>query len=98
MNKIKLYPNTIEVVNETEENANKTKSKSHEFLFYPAMDIQKKFKISNKFDRKHSEKFLQEIDRYLEVVELDDRLPEEFDESSISKIDKINPLNLTFEV
>ena len=101
MSEIKHSRNIIEILNEIEEKENahkrnKTRTKSQGFLFYPLMDIKKKFKISNKFDEKHSEKFLEEKDKCLEEVELDDKLPEEINESSEYKIMKFDPLNITF--
>ena len=101
MSEIKRSRNIIEILNEIEEKKNdykrnKFRQKSHLFLFFPLMDIKNKFKMSNKFDRKHSKKLLEEKDKYLEVVELDDRLPEEIGESPINKFVKIDPLNITF--
>ena len=101
MTEIKRSRNISKILNGIEEKEigpkrNKTRTKSHEFLFFPLMDIKNKFRMSNKFDRKHSEKLLEEKDKYLEVVELDDRLPEEIDESSDYKISNIDPLNITF--
>ena len=101
MTEIKSSNNIINVFDEIEEKANNlrgNKSKSHEFLFFPVMDIQNKFTISNKFDRRHSRKFLEEKDKYLEVVEIDDKLPEEIEKSSIYEISKIDPLNITFGI
>ena len=101
MSEIKRSRNIITVLKEIEEKKNtqkrnKVRAKSHDFLFFPIMDIKKKFKLSNKFDEKHSQVFLEEKDKYLEEVELDDRLPEEIKESSIYKTSKIDLLNLTF--
>ena len=101
MSEIKRSRNIIKILKEIEEKpnshkSNKVKTKSNDFLFFPEMDIENKFKISNKFDKKRSEKFLEEKDKCLEVVELDDKLPEEFGESRIYKIEKIDPLNITF--
>ena len=101
MTEIKRSRNINKILNEIEEKTNnykrnKTETKSHEFLFFPLMDINKKFKISHKFDQKHSEKFLDEKDKCLEVVEIDDKLPEEMEESRIDKLSKNDPLNITF--
>ena len=101
MTEIKRSRNIVEIMNVVEEKEsdckrNKPRTKSHEFLFFPLMNIKNKFKMSNKFDRKHSKKLLEEKDKYLEVVELDDRLPEEIGESPINKFVKIDPLNITF--
>ena len=101
MSEIKRSRNIIEILNEIEEKKNdykrnKFRPKSQLFLFFPLMDIKNKFKMSNKFDRKHSKKLLEEKDKYLEVVELDDRLPEEIGESPINKFVEIDPLNITF--
>ena len=101
MSEIKHSRNIIKILNEIEEKKNsnkrsKIRPKSHSFLFFPVMDIEKKFKISNVFDEKNSEKFLEEKDKYLEVVELDDTLPEEIGENPIYKMTKIDPLNITF--
>ena len=98
MSEINCSHNVITILRETEEKTNchksyKEKAKCHKFLFFPLMDIKKKFKISNKFDKKHSEKLLEEKDKYLEEVELDDRLPEEIEENQSTKID---PFNITF--
>ena len=100
MNEIRRSRNIITILNEIDEKTNslkkiKTAKNSHEFLFFPVMDIKNKFKISNKFDRRHSKKFLQEKDECLEVVELDDKFSE-IQESPTYKIPKINPLNITF--
>ena len=101
MSEIKRSRNIIEILNEIKEKTNihtknKTKSNSQEFLFFPVMDIKNKFKICNNFDKKNSKKFLEEKDKCLERVELDDRLPEEIEENLIYKIAKIDPLNITF--
>ena len=107
MNKIKHFINIIEISNETEEKTNNhkknkknKKNKSNpdpnEFLFFPLMDIETKFKLSNKFDKKHSEKFLEEKDKCLGAVELDDKLPEEIGEGPFYKISNIDLLNFTF--
>ena len=101
MTEIKHSNNIINDLDEIEEKTNNlkgNKSKSNEYLFFPVMDIQNKFKISNKFDRRHSRKFLEEKDKYLEVVEIDDKLPEEIEENSIYEISKIDPLNITFGI
>ena len=103
MSEIKHSRNIIEILNEIENDSNKhkrskTKSKFNGFLFFPLMDIDKKFKISNKFDKKHSKKFLKEKDIFLEVVELDDRLPEEIGESQNYEISNIDLLNFTFGI
>ena len=101
MTEIKSSNNIINVLDEIEEKTNNlkgNKSKSNEFLFFPVMDIQNKLKINNKFDRRHSRKFLEEKDKYLEVVEIDDKLPEEIEENSIYEISKIDPLNITFGI
>ena len=102
MTEIKHSRNIIQILNEIEEKEkihkrSKTKSIPHEFLFFPLMDIDKKFKISNKFDKKHSEKFLEEKDKYLDVVELDDKLPEN-EESLAYKISNIDLLNFSFGI
>ena len=102
MSEVKHSRNIIKILNPIKEKINKkkrskTKTKSHEFLFFPVMDIKKKFKISNKFDKKHSEKFLEEKDKYLEVVELDDKLPEN-EESLAYKISNIDLLNFSFGI
>ena len=102
MTEIKRSRNIIQILGEIEEKEkihkrSKTKSISHEFLFFPLMDIDKKFKISNKFDKKHSEKFLEEKDKYLDVVELDDKLPEN-EESLAYKISNIDLLNFSFGI
>ena len=101
MTEIKRSRNIIEIMNGIEEKVsdfkrNKSRTKSQEFLFFPLMNIKNKFKISNKFDEKHSEKLLQEKDKYLEVVELDDRIPEEIEERPFNKISKNDPLKFTF--
>ena len=101
MSEINCLSNVTKISYEIEEKAdnrkkNKTKTKQNEILFFPVMDIKKKFKISNKFDKKHSEKLLEEKDKYLEVVELDDRLPEEIEEISHFNLSNIDPLNITF--
>ena len=101
MTEIKRSRNIVKIMSEIKEKKNnlkinKTKSISHEFLFFPLMDIEKKFKISNKFDKKHSEKFLKEKDKFLEIVELDDKLPEEIEESPIYNISTIGLLDFTF--
>ena len=51
MSEIKCSRNTIKISNEQEEKSNNCKKnkkrfKSHEFLFFPIMDIKKKFKLS----------------------------------------------------
>ena len=101
MTEIKRSRNIVEIMNVVEEKEsdckrNKPRTKSHEFLFFPLMNIKNKFKMSNKFDEKHSEKLLQEKDKYLEVVELDDRIPEEIEERPFNKISKNDPLKFTF--
>ena len=101
MSEIKRSSNIKNILNETKEKTtcykrNKAKTKTHEFLFFPLMDIKKKFKISNKFDKKHSEKLLKEKDKYLKVVELDDRLSDESEGNSENKLSNIDPLNITF--
>ena len=101
MSEINCLSNVTKISYEIEEKAdnrkkNKTKTKQNEILFFPVMDIKNKFKISNKFDKKHSEKLLEEKDKYLEVVELDDRLPEEIEEISHFNLSNIDPLNITF--
>ena len=103
MSEIKRSRHIIKIINEKGKKANshkmnKTNSKFHEFLFFPLMDITKKFKISNKFDEKHSKHLLEEKDKYLEVVELDDKLPEDIEEIASYKISKIDPLNITFGI
>ena len=101
MTEIKHSRNIIKVLNEIEEEAisnkkNKPKSKSHEFQFFPVMDIKTKFQICNKFDKKHSKKFLKEKDKCLEAIEIDEKLIEKIEENRIYKITKIDPLNITF--
>ena len=101
MSEIKRSCKITKILNEIEEKTNspkrnKTATTSNEFLFFPLMDIKKKFKISNKFDRKHSEKLLEEKDKYLEVVELDDRLPEDIEEIPTYKLSNSDLLNITF--
>ena len=101
MTEIKRSRNIIKILNEIEEKAindkkNKPKSKSHEFQFFPVMDIKKKFQICNIFDKKNSKKFLKEKDKCLEVIEIDERLIEKIEESRTYKITKIDPLNITF--
>ena len=101
MSEIKRSRNIIEILNEIEEKANddtknKIKPNSKEFLFFPLMDIKNKFKICNNFDKKNSQKFLEEKDEYLQRVELDDRLPDEIKKSLAYKIIKTDPLNITF--
>ena len=101
MTEIKPSKNISNILNEIEKKENehikiKPKSKSLEYQFLPNMDIKTKFRICNKFDKKNSKKFLKEKDKCLEAVQIDDRLPEEIRESSIYKIAKIDPLNITF--
>ena len=97
---IKQLRNNIKTLNEIEEKTkihknNKSKPKNKEILFFPLMDIKNKFKISKIFDEKNSAKLLEEKDKYLEEVELDDKLPEG---SPTYKITKIDPLNITFGI
>ena len=101
MSEIKRSSNISKILNKIEEKTNsykrnKTATTSNEFLFFPLMDIKNKFKISNKFDKKHSEKLLKDKDKYLKAVELDDKLPEDIEEIPIYKISKTDPLNITF--
>ena len=107
MSEIKHSRNIITIMNEIKEKneekenensiqKNKERKKSHDFLFFPMMDIDKKFKLNNAFDRRHSKEFLEEKDKYLETVELDDRLPEEIGETPLYKTSKIDLLNITF--
>ena len=103
MTEIKRSRNIINILNEIEKKEdnhkkNKQKSKSHEFQFLPVMDIKTKFKISNKFDRSHCRNFLEEKDKCLESIIVDDRLPEKIGESPVYKISKIDPLNITFGI
>ena len=103
MTEIKRSTNNIKISNEIEEKEitakkNKPKSKSHEFQFFPVMDIKKKFRISNKFDKKNSKKFLKEKDKCLKVIEIDDRFPEKMEENQIYEITKADPLNITFGI
>ena len=106
MNEIKCSINIIDISNESSEKTNNHKknkkntsnSKSNEFLFFPLMDIETKFKLSNKFDKKHSEKFLEEKDKCLGSVELDDKLPEEIGEGPFYKISTIDLINFTFGI
>ena len=101
MTEIKRSTNIIKILNEIEEKEitakkNKPKSKSHQFQFFPVMDIKNKFQVCNKFDKKNSKKFLKEKDKCLKVVEIDDRLPEKMEENKIHEIAKADPLNITF--
>ena len=101
MTEIKHSRNIINILNEIEEKEieqikKKPKSKSLEYQILPNMDIKTKFKISNKFDKRHSKKFLEEKDKCLEPVKIDDRLPEEIEKTQTYKIAKMDPLNITF--
>ena len=65
----------------------KATQSNYQYNQYKVLFNEKKFKIRNDFDRKHSKKFLKEKDKCLEPIVVDDFL---FDDEKIETLNKIS--------